>query len=369
MTEIIVKEINNRSGLKRFVKFPHRLYNANPNWIPPLHADELTTLDWNKNPAFATAKARYWMAYKNDNPVGRIAAIALEQEDLIRFGWVDFIQDIEVAKALFEPVETWGKTLHLKGIHGPFGFTDFDFQGMLTKGFNEFGTITTLYNYEYYPEFLETLGYVSKAEWIEKKVPMPSYVPEKLEKMANWSEEKFGFKVARFKNKKSMLKYADEGLDVVNKSYAPLLGFHAFSKEQSDFYIKQYFNFAKTDFVCIVQDQNGKMAGFGLIMPSLAKAFKKANGKLFPFGFIHILKALSKNNAVDSFIVGVLPEHQRKGVNAVIVRSLLLSVIKHKVNMAFINPSLADNNKVLGLWKSFEGEKDYRWRKCFFKAF
>ncbi len=368
-----IKKVESKKDLKVFIKFPFSLYQDNPNWVPPLLMDELTVLNPKKNPAFEHCEASLWLALdQNEQVVGRVAGIVhnheAEREKLVRFGWIDFIDDQSVSKLLLDTVAEWGKSRGLKGIHGPMGFTDMDFEGMLVEGFDTPGTIATIYNYPYYKDHLEALGFAKSTDWVELKSEVPVEAPQRVIRRGDIVESRFKFKSLKFKNKGEAKKYGKELFEVLNKAYAQLYGFQQLTDKQIQFYIAQYLGFVVTDLLSIVTNNEGKVIGFAITMPSFTRAFQKARGNLLPFGFIHILKALRKNDTADMYLIGVLPEYQKFGVTAIIFRDLLQAFIKRGIKTAITNQMLEENQNVLTQFNEFqESSEIYKRRRCYKK--
>ncbi|RLC51419.1 MAG: hypothetical protein DRZ79_02795 [Candidatus Cloacimonadota bacterium] len=367
-----VREVRNKRDLKRFILFPYQLYKNNKYWIPPLYFDEKNNFNPKKNPAFEFCDVRLWIAYKNRKIVGRIAGIVNRRfierwgKNYVRFGWIDFVDDEEVSEALLQTVESWAKELGMEAVHGPLGFTDLDPEGMLIEGFEELGTIATIYNYSYYPRHLEKLGYKKDVDWVEFQVTVPEKVPEKIEKIAEIVKKKLHLRSLKAKKSKDFLPYAKDMFAVLNAAFDELYGVVPLTEKQIDKYIKQYFGFIKAEFVSIILDENDKVAAFGITMPSLSKAFQKAKGRIFPFGFLHILRALKKNDMVDLYLIGVRPDLQNKGVNTLLFNELIRVFIKNKIKKAETNVELESNNKVQAQWKFFPTRQHKR-RRCFIK--
>lgn len=367
-----LKEVTTGKGLDRFVKFPFSLYKKSDYWIPPMISDEKETFSRKKNPAFDNCDCRLWIAEKEGKVVGRIAAIvhSIESENkkLGRFGWIDFIDDHEVSKALIEKAEDWFRSQNLTGIHGPLGFTDLDFEGMLVEGFDEIGTIATIYNYDYYPKHLESMGFEKAADWVEMEATVPQEVPYRLKRKAEIIEGRFKFKSLKFKSTKEMLPYGKDIFRVINESYKGLYGYHELTEKQINKYIKQYLSFIKPDFSSVIVNQENSVIGFGITMPSLSRAFQKARGRLFPFGFMHLLKALKRNSIADFYLVGVLPEYHKMGIPFMIMRDIWPQLIKSGITKVYSNPALDDNHGVLNHWLEYEENHRVRKRRrCYIK--
>ncbi len=369
---ITIREITTTTGLKKFIKFPHKLFKGNDYWVPPLRRDEMATLHWKKNPSFEYCEARYWMAYQGNKPVGRIAAIVNHRVNEkwgyrnMRFGWVDFIEDIEVARALFNEVEKWAAEKGLEAIDGPLGFTDMDFEGMLIEGFDKLPTIINIYNYPYYPQFLEQMGYKGKEDWIQFKFNASQQVPEKMERLNKLILDKYKLRIAQFKTTKDVQAYGRKFFHTLNKAFVNLYGFVELTDKEIDAYVKNYLSFIRPDLVCIILDEEDNVVAFGISMPTLSRAFQKAKGKLFPFGFIHILKALKNYDEIDLYANGVLPEWQKKGVASIYYSEMNKAYIRLGIKTAVSNPQLISNRDAVAMWDNYENEP-YLKRRCYLK--
>ncbi|HAD82326.1 MAG: hypothetical protein A2509_09280 [Candidatus Edwardsbacteria bacterium RIFOXYD12_FULL_50_11] len=368
-----IKEVATKADLKKFIEFPFSIYQGNRNWIPPLLMDEYHTLRQEKNPAFEYCDAKFWLAYKDGQLAGRIAGIVNHRyiekwgNKYARFGWVDFIDDAEVVRALFSTAEQWAKEQGMAGIHGPLGFTDMDHEGMLVEGFDELGTLAAIYNHPYYPRQLEKLGYVKDVDWVEFEVKVPKEIPEKADRIAKIVMQKAGVKVLNAKKAKDLLPYAHEMFEVLNSAFAPIYAFVPLNEKQIAMYIKQYFSFIMPDYTKILLDSSNKVAGFVIGMPSLSKALQKAKGRLFPFGFIHLLKAVSKKNKqIDLYLGAIRPDLQGKGADALLMTEMCRSAMKNGVISAETNIELEENVKVQSHWKYFESRQHKR-RRCYIK--
>lgn len=369
---IEVKEVTDEKLFKAFLDLPYRLYKGHSFYVPPLRFDEKATLSKDKNPAFDYCESKHWLAYKDGRVVGRIAGILNKayvekwKNKYLRFGWIDFEEDVEIAKALIGQVENWAKELGMTAVHGPLGFTDLDHEGMLVQGFDQLGTLAALYNYPYYPVFMEKLGYKKDVDWVEYKVKVPDAVPEKLEKTAALVQRRLGLTIIRAKKPKEIIPYADAIFELINSAYSDLYGVTPLTERQIRYYTKQYFSFMRTDFVTIVVDKEGKLAAFGITMPSLSRALQKCKGRLFPFGFLYILQAMRKNDLSDLLMVAVRKDLQGKGVNALLIHETAKSYIKNGIKYAETNHELEDNTKVQSIWDDFDSVQHKR-RRCFIK--
>ena len=363
-----IQAVTNIRGLKKFIAFPHQLYSGNPFWVPPFRFDELNTLRWDKNPAFEHCEAKYWLALQNGKVVGRIAGIINHLfikawgKKQARFGWIDFIDDLEVSQALLTTVENWALEKGMTAVHGPMGFCDLDGEGMLVEGFEELGTLATIYNFPYYPHHLETHGYLKDADAVEYELKIPEQVPKPIEKINQMLLKRGQFSILKTRSSKDLLPYVPQIFSLVNQAYQELYGVVPLSDAQIKAYTKQYFGFINPDFVKIILDQNGQVVAFGITMPSFSKALQKNKGRLFPFGFIHILKALRKNTTLDLYLIAVRPDLQRKGINSLLMTEINRAAIEHAVVRAETNPELELNTKIQSQWRHYQSRQHKRRR-------
>lgn len=371
---VVIKEVTSKAALRQFVKFNIELYKGNPYHVPGLISDEIMTLDKEKNPAFEFCEAIYFLAYKNDQIAGRIAGLINHRanktwnQQYARFSFLDFIDDEEVSKALFMAVEKWAVEKGMNGVHGPLGFTDLDHEGLLVWGFDKTGTMATAYSFPYYQEHLAKLGYVKDVDWQEFQIQIPEAIPEKYRRVAEIALKRHGLKIRKFKRTREIWPYAKNIFQMVNDAFKPLYGYSELSPKQIDYYIKMYIPMLRLDFVTIVtRDSDDAVVGLGLTLPSLSKALKKAKGRLFPQGWYYLLKALyGKCEVVDLYIMGVLPEYQSLGVNAIMFYDLIPILNKAGVKYAESNPELEINRKMQSQWDYFD-TKHVRTRRAFIK--
>lgn len=367
---ITIKEVTRRSDLLRFIKFPFRLYRDNPYWVPPVIKDELRSFSKN-NPIFNNVKAKFYLAYKNDKIVGRIAGIINnieineQKKPKVRFGWIDFIDDLEVSKALIDKVIDFGKEHNLEYIEGPVGFTNMDKAGMLTEGFDQIATMIGLYNYEYYPKHLEAFGFRKEAEWLEYKFNFKKVNIDNVIKLSSLIEQRYNVSSLNFKNTKEVLPYADQMFELLNKSYEGLQSFVPIEQFQVEHYKKKYLPLINPEFIsCVADNETKKLVAFAITIPSLSKAFQKAKGRLFPIGFLHLVKALKNSKNLEFYLIGVHPDYQNKGVTSLLFRELNKVYQKYNIEWIETNPQLEENKKILALWKNFNPEIHKR-RKTF----
>ncbi|WP_337625332.1 N-acetyltransferase [Phocaeicola sp.] len=368
---IIIKKVSSKKELKTFIRFNYELYKRNPYSVPDLYDDMLNTFNPKKNAAFEFCEADYFLAYKNDRVVGRVAAIINHrandtwQKKEVRFGWIDFIDDEEVSEALLDTVAQWGKERGMKSIVGPLGFTDMDAEGMLIDGFDQLGTMSTIYNYPYYQKHMEKLGFEKDADWVEFKMKVPEAIPEKFVRISEIILQKYKLKIKKLKRKEIKEKnYGQRIFDLINEAYAPLYGYSKMTQGQIDQYIKMYLPLIDLRMVSIIEDEEGNLIAVGISMPSLSEALQKAKGKMLPFGWYHLLKALfiKKPKILDLLLVGVKPEYQSKGVNALLFYDLIPVYQQLGFEYGESNPELEDNKKVQSQWSVFNPEQHKRRR-------
>ena len=356
---ITIKEVKTKSELKTFIKFSFTLYKDNPNWIPPIINDELESFDKSKNPAFKHAEAKFYLAYRDDKIAGKIAAIINWQEvnqqnkKKVRFGWFDVIDDIEVTKALLEKVYELGREHNLDHAEGPMGFSNLDKVGLLTEGFDQMGTAITWYNNAYYVSHLEKLGYVKEKQFVESLFSFHDVSPLPYLKASELVKKRYGLRVLELTTTKEVMPYVDKMFDLFNTAYAKLSSFVAVSEEQKEYFKKKYVGLINPEFIIFVVDQNDRLVAFSIVMPDFAPALKKANGKLFPFGFLHLLHAKKHSDGVAFYLIGIEPEYQNKGVTAIIFDRYHKVFTKYKINRCIRTPELDENNAIHNLWKNF----------------
>lgn len=372
-----IKKVSTKQDLKKFIRFNYEFYKDNPYSVPDLYDDMLATFSPNKNAAFEFCEAEYFLAYRDGKIVGRVAAIINHranktwEKKTVRFGWIDFIDDIEVSTALLDTVKAWGKEKGMNEIEGPLGFTDLDAEGMLIEGFDQLSTMATIYNYPYYPQHMEQLGYEKSADWVEMKIYIPEEIPEKHLRISDIIQRKYNLKVRKLTSKKEVMKsgVAHDIFRLINEAYAPLFGFSKMTEAQIDQYVKSYIPVLDLRMVTLVENEDDEIVAVGISMPSLSRALQKAKGKMFPFGWFHLLKALKwkKPNVLDLLLVGVRPDYQSKGVNALLFTDLIPVYQKMGFEYAESNPELELNDKVQNQWQYFKTEQHKR-RRCYKKA-
>ena len=372
---IEIRKIDTKGGLKKFVKWGIDLYKGNDCFVPPLVMDDVNTLDPKNNPAFDFCESIYFMAYDNGKPVGRIAGIINNVvnektgKKTLRFGWVDFIDDPRVSEALFRAVEVWGRSKGMEEIVGPLGFSDMDPEGMLVEGFDQEGTMATIYNYPYYPKHLEAMGFEKEADWIEFRMTIPDGIPERYQRISDIIKRKYELSTPKYTSAKKLVKdYGQEIFQLINEAYSELYGYSPLTPRQINRYISMYIPVLRLDNISLIVDKDKKLIGVGIAMPSMSKALIKCRGRMFPFGWIHLLKALrGQNDVVDLLLVAVKPEYQSKGVNSLLFTDLIPCFIKNGYKFAESNPELELNQKVQSQWGYFETRQHKR-RRAFRKS-
>jgi GNAT superfamily N-acetyltransferase len=358
---VVIREVKSNKELKKFIWFGINLYKNCEFAAPPLMMDDLLNLKKGSNPALEFCETAYFMAYRDEQVVGRIAGIINPisnktwDQKYARFGWVDFIDDKEVSKALFEAAENWARSKGMTSVHGPLGFTDFDHEGILIEGYDKPGTLATIYNYPYYVDHIESLGYQKDIDWKEYLITVPEVFPEKYFRIAEIVKQKYNLKALRFKSRKEVVdKYATKIFNLLNLCYKDLYGFTKLNDKQINFYIKLYFSFFRLDTISVVVDENDEVIALGIAMPSFTKALQKAKGRLFPFGWYYMLRAISKNDLVDLYLMAVHPDYQNKGVNSIMFADIMPNAAKNGYKFAESNPELETNTRMSSQWGSFE---------------
>ena len=380
MSDVTIKKVSNRREMKAFVRFNYELYKDCPYAVPDLLEDTLDTFNPRKNAAFDFCEADCFLALREGKIVGRIAAIINHKANRTwgtnnaRFGWIDFVDDEEVSRALLEAVEKWGRDHGCDKLTGPLGFTDMDPEGMLTGGYDQLSTMSTTYNYPYYPKHMERLGYAKEVDWVERKILTPEKDrPAHMDKyfrVAEMSAKRYNLHIRKFKNAREIRQggWAQKIFDVVNKAYAPLYGYSEMTPKQIEQYVREYMPFLDMRLVTTVEDTDGRIVAMGVGMPSLSRAIQKAHARLFPFGWIHLAKALYFKHAdiVDLLLVAVLPEYQNKGVNAMLFADLIPVCQQMGFKFGETHPQLETNEKSQGQWAYLDAEIHKR-RRCWQK--
>ena len=370
---ISIIEVTNKKLLKKWVEFPNKLYKDNEYYVPFLTSDEIGTFTKKSNPAYEFCETKLFIAYKDKTIVGRIGGIINHaynkkwDKNAIRFTRFDFIDDYEVSKALFDSVVSWGKERGYTSIMGPIGFTDMDHEGMLVEGFNELNMSITFYNYPYYLDHMTNLGLVKDIDWMEFQVFIPEQTDPRIDKLSQRILERNGFELVTYTDRKVLYKEAFDAFKVIDIAFSKLYGTVPLTPAIIKKTIDDYIPLVNLDYLCSIKNKDGQIIGFGVLIPSIAKALKKSNGKLFPFGIFRLLKALNgKNDVLEMFLIGVEPEYQKLGIPAIMMNALLKKCIENGVKLCETGPELETNANVQGLWKGFETRQHKR-RRCFIK--
>ena len=363
---IEIKTVTTRKELKTFVRFANRMYKGNKYYVPCMPMDDMKTLDKNYNAAFEFCEAEYYLAYKDGQLVGRVAAILNHKANKawnvnqVRFGWIDFIDDIEVSKALLDAVIAFGKARGVNQIVGPLGFTDFDPEGMLVEGFDRISTMALIYNHPYYPEHMKQLGYEKETGWVEYRLTLPDEVPERHLRVAEFVTERYGLKIVKkTKSEVNKERYGQKIFQLINETYCNLYGFSLLSEKQIDQFVDIYLGVIDMEMLAFVEDRNGNLIAAGLTMPSIAETLQKCNGEMFPFGWYQLLRTMywKKPETLELLLIGVKPEWQSKGVNSLVFVDLLKRVKRMGFKYAETNANLESNTKVQAMWSVFEKEQ------------
>lgn len=382
MSLIEIKRVENKKDLKTFIDFHYDLYKGNEYDAPNLFSDDMNTLSKDRNAAFDFCEAEYFLAYKEGKVVGRVAAIINHKANKqwnrksVRFGWIDFIDDREVSKVLLDAVEKYGKEKGMEDMVGPLGFTDMDPEGMLTWGFDQLGTMPTIYNYPYYPEHIEAMGgFEIDNKYVEYKLLVPEEIPEKYAKIAEMIQKRYNLRVRKLTKKDVFVGgYGKKIFDVINETYKHLYGYSELSQKQIDQYVKMYLAMLDLEFVTVIEDcttDDPKMVGIGITMPSLTRALQKCRrGRMLPFGWWHLLRAIKfhKTKVVDLLLVGVLPEYRAKGANALLFADLIPIYQKYGIEWGETQVEMETNMAVQGQWGVLDPIQHKR-RNCYIKKF
>jgi hypothetical protein len=359
MSKVSVIEVKTTDQLKQFVRFPMDLYKDNPFYVPSFINDEINTWNPNENPAMQYSEAKQFLAFKDNKIAGRIAVMINHKEERelgirkVRFGWIDFIDDREVSKALIDTVIAYSKEKNIEKIEGPMGFTNLDKAGMLIMGFDKLATMIGIYNHPYYPEHLESLGLQKEKEWVEFEIMFPETLPEKIYKFNELISQKYHLKVLKFKSKEEILQYVDAMFDLLDETYKHLSTYTPISEEQRKTYKEKYFKLIDKDFIVCIADADNNLISFAITMPSYSKALQKSKGKLMPFGWWHFLQAGRKNDRANFYLIGIHPDYQRRGVTSIIFKEIWDIFNKKGVKYLETNPELEENKSIQLLWQDY----------------
>ena len=369
-----IKKVSNKAELKKFIRFNYEFYKDNPYSVPDLYDDMLNTFSPQKNAAFEFCEADYFLAMREGKTVGRVAAIINHRANetwnkkVVRFGWIDFVDDLDVSRALIDTVKQWGRERGMNEIEGPLGFTDMDAEGMLIDGFDQLSTMATIYNYPYYPEHMNLLGLERSADWVEMKVYIPDAIPEKHKRISAIIAQKYKLHIRKITSRKEIKEtgIAHDIFRLINKAYTPLFNYSQMTERQIDQYVNMYVPVLDLRMVSIVENEQNEIVAVGISMASLSEALQKAKGKLLPFGWFHLLKALKwkRPKMLDLLLVAVRPDYQGKGVNALLFTDLIPVYQELGFEYAETNPELEMNDKVQNQWQYFKTEQHKR-RRCF----
>lgn len=362
---VIIKTVSSRRDFKTFARFANKLYKGNKYYVPSMPFDDLNTFDKEKNGAYEFSDAEFYLAYKNGEVVGRVAAIVNRKANetwnvsQVRFGWIDFIDDLEVSKALLEAVSAFGRSHGMNQIVGPLGFTDFDPEGMLVEGYDRLSTMALIYNHPYYPEHMKKHGYVKETGWVEYRITIPDQLPERHVKLAEIVKERNKLTVRKL-TKRQIKKenYGHKLFELINQTYCVLYGYSLLSPKQIDQYVDVYLSLIDAKMLTFIENEAGELIAAGITIPSLSEALQKCNGEIFPIGWWYLLKAMfwKKPETLDLLLIGVRPDYQNKGVNSLLFVDLFETYKKMGFKYAETNANLETNVKVQAMWDPFEKE-------------
>lgn len=373
-SDIEIREVSTRRGITEFVRFQNKLYKGTPAYVPALNFDEIDTLDPQKNPAYEYCETKFFMAFINGKPVGRICGLLNREynrcwdKKCVRFTRFDYIDDIRVSKKLIKAVEDWALSLGMTEVQGPMGFTDFDKEGMLVEGFDEPNMFFTIYNHPYYVEHMEKLGYSKSADWIEYKIKVPTELDPRIERIAAHALKSNNLRSIRFKRTRQVTPYKNKIFALLYEGYKHLYGYIPLSEAQIDMVFDQFVTMVRPEFLSLIVDENDDPVAFGVIVPSMSRAAVKSGGEIFPFGFVHLLKALTskKCETLEFLLIAVKPELQSRGINAQLVVEMYKGAKKFGAKYCETGPMLEDNTKIQLMWKRFDPQQHHR-RRCYIR--
>jgi GNAT superfamily N-acetyltransferase len=369
-----IKEVATAADIKQFAELPYQLYKNNPYWVPPLKSDEQKSINPSLNPSFEFSKAKFWLAYRDGKCVGRIGGIVIPiwnektGENIARFTRPEFVDDPEVARLLISTVEEWAKSQGMSGLMGPLGFSNLDHQGLLIEGHEWLPSVASDYHFDYYQKYYEQLGFQKEIDWLEFRITFPDVMPEKSLKVAEMLKTRFGLRSVNFTKKSELEPYKEEIFKLFNDAFAGLFGTFRLPDNLVRFYINKYFPILNPRYVKIILDREDKIAGFLIVMPSLSRAMQKAGGRLLPFGWWHLKKAVEKPSEIDLMLTGVRPELQKMGVAALLMNDLYTTANQDGVKFVETTGMLENNHVAIQIWKSFDHIQHKR-KRCYRKMF
>ena len=365
-----IRIVENKKDLKTFVKVPFSIYKNDPYWVPPLIVEEMDTFNPAKNPSYELADARLFVAYRDNKPVGRVAAILNHAANKkyntknMRFGWFESIEDYEVTVALLDTVEDWARETGMETMSGPHGFTDLDPEGMLVEGFDQLPTLAVFYNYSYYPEFMDNYGFQKDVDYIEFKseISHETGVPEKLARLVERIRERSNLNVLQLRSRKDVLKWGPPVMELIDETYKEIYGAVPLTQTLIQYYVDKYLSYIDPNLIKVVTNGDNQLVGVMITMPSLSRAFQKAKGRLFPFGWYHLLRGLKQRETIDFYLAGIKEKYRGKGVDLLMVVELLKTILDKGFKYTESNPELETNTKIHAQWKHFNPEQHKRRR-------
>ncbi len=367
-----IKVVTTKKDVKKFMEFADILYRDEPKYIPPIFSDEMKSADPKYNLNLEYCDSILLLAYRDGKIVGRLRGVVNRKYNdknglkHLRFNHFDVIDDIEVSKALFTRLIEWGKEHGMTEINGPIGFNDLDKQGLLIEGFDLEGMFITYYNFPYHMEHLKQMGFEKDVDWVEYRVHVPTEINPRITKISDRLLERSNFSIKKITNKRELKPYLYKIFDIYNEAFAPLHGVVELTKGQIDQYVNQYLPIINLDFLSVIVDKSDNVVAFGLLGPSLNEPMRKIRGKLFPFGFITLLRSLKRTKVLDMYLVAVKPDMQGLGLNSILMNDITNNAIRNKILYAETGPELEDNDKITSFWKNYDAEQVRR-RRCYIK--
>lgn len=371
---VTIREVQTRKDRKRFICFQNQLYRDTPQYIPTLLSDELANLNPKKNPAFEYCEMRFFLAEREGKTVGRIGGIISHKANeiwgvrTIRITRMDFIDDAQVADALVETIAAWGREQGMERIIGPIGFCDLDKEGMLIDGFERQGMFITYYNFPYYAEHMRRMGFEKEVDWTEHIVYVDGHNQERLDKICQRILQKGRFTVRQFASKAELKPYIPQIFELINSEYQKLYGVVPISEKQISYYAGQFLTLINLNYLSVIQDAQGKLVAFGLVAPSMAEAMRKCRGRLLPFGFVHLLKAIRRPKILDMYLVAVHSAYRNTGLSCVLLGEVTKNAAKNGIAYAETGPQLENNYNIQGLFAYYRADREVRRRRCWGKS-
>ena len=375
MEEIRVIKVTGSEQMNDFIQLPKKIYRNIPQYVPEFESDVRGLFDIKTNPGLEFSKIQPFVAYRGEEPVGRIVGIVNRKANKrwnlknVRFSMIEFIDDFTVSRALIEAVEAWGMEFGMEKIHGPLGVTDFDKEGMLVEDFDLTGSMTAIYNPPYYPQHMEVLGFEKEVDWLQIRIDIPEEVPAKYARVAQYARETIGLRVVKRSKEEIRGEYGQRAFRLFNQAYESIFGFSELSPKQVDNFLRKYVALIDTRMIPIIENDKGEIVGAAVTMGSLCEALKKSKGRLWPFGWYHLLKSLflKREKNAEMLLIAIRPDYQGLGVNAMFFDDLIPLYNRLGIKWAETGPQLEDNVRELTQWKPLKPTFVKR-RRCYVKT-